>query len=53
MPLDPLMVLAVGKGTEHIELVPVPADSPRAYYRRDGVHYVPKVRAKELIINPR
>lgn len=53
LPFDPLMVLAVGKGTEHIELVPVSADSPRAYYRRDGVHYVPKVRAKELIINPR
>lgn len=51
LPYDPLMVLAVGKGAEHIELVPTDADAPRAYYRRDGVHYVPKVRLDELIIN--
>lgn len=48
--LEPLMVLAVGKGTEKIELVPTDEDAPRAYYRRDGVHYVPKVRAEELVI---
>ena len=48
---EPLMILAVGKGAERIETVPVAADAPRAYYRRDGVHYVPKVRADELIIN--
>lgn len=48
---EPLMILAVGKGAEHIELVPIAADAPRAYYRRDGIHYVPKVRPDELIIN--
>ena len=52
LPYEPLMVLAVGKGIEHIELVQVHADAPRAYYRKDGVHYVPKVKAAELIINP-
>lgn len=51
LPYDPLMVLAVGKGAEHIELTPIHADEPRAYYRRDGIHYVPKVRAEELILN--
>lgn len=51
LPLEPLMLLAVGKGIEHIELVPTEADAPRAYYRKDGVHYVPKVRASELILN--
>lgn len=51
LPYDPLMILAVGKGTDCIELVPTDADAPRAYYRKDGVHYVPKVRASELIIN--
>lgn len=51
LPYDPLMVLAIGKGIEHIELTPIHADEPRAYYRRDGVHYVPKVRAEELILN--
>lgn len=49
--LEPLMVLAVGKGSEQIELVPTDEDAPRAYYRRDGKHYVPKVRTEYLIIN--
>ncbi|MBR1784687.1 MAG: nitroreductase family protein [Bacteroidales bacterium] len=48
---EPLMVLAVGKGIERIQLVPISADEPHAYYRKDGVHYVPKVRPQELIIN--
>ena len=48
---EPLMIMAVGKGAERIEMVPVAADAPRAYYRADGVHYVPKVRADELILN--
>ena len=49
--LEPLMILAVGKGIEHIELVPTGEDAPRAYYRKDGVHYVPKVRSNNLILN--
>lgn len=48
---QPLMILAVGKGIERIELVPIHADEPRAYYRKDGVHYVPKVISNELILN--
>ena len=51
LPLEPLMLLAVGKGADRIELVPTGADAPRAYYRRDGVHYVPKVRLDDLILN--
>lgn len=51
LPSEPLMLLAVGKGTDRIELVPTDEDAPRAYYRKDGVHYVPKVRAEKLIIN--
>jgi len=50
LPLEPLMLLAVGKGMEKIELVPIHSDDSHAYYRREGVHYVPKVAAKELII---
>ena len=51
LPLEPLMLLAVGKGTDRIELVLTDAEAPRAYYRKEGVHYVPKVRASELILN--
>lgn len=47
---DPLLILAVGKGAERIELVPIGADESRAYYRREGTHYVPKLRTEELII---
>lgn len=48
--MEPLAILAVGKGIEKIELVPIAADESHAYYRRDGVHYVPKVQAKDLIV---
>lgn len=51
LPYPALAVLAIGKGDEHIELTPIHADEPRAYYRRDGVHYVPKVLASELLID--
>lgn len=48
---EPLMVLAVGKGTDRIELVPTAADAPRAYWRENGVHYVPKLRLQDLLLN--
>ncbi len=50
LPLEPLLVVAIGKGIEHIELVEVNASAPLAYYRRDGIHYVPKIRPEELIV---
>ncbi len=52
LPYEPLMILAIGRGIERIELTPIGADESRAYYRRDGVHYVPKVRLEELILGP-
>jgi nitroreductase len=50
LPYLPLLVIAIGKGDERIELTPIGEGKSHAYYRRDGVHYVPKVRAAELII---
>jgi len=47
---EPLLILAIGRGIERIEPVDIGADDSHDYYRRDGVHYVPKVRAEELII---
>ena len=47
---EPLMVLAIGKSTEKIELVEISANGSRDYYRCDGVHYVPKLSSDELII---
>lgn len=47
---EPLLILAIGRGIEKIELVPIGADGDRAYYRENGTHYVPKVRPEELTI---
>lgn len=48
LPYPPLMVLAIGKGDEHIELKPIDESESHAYYREGGVHYVPKVRNLEI-----
>jgi nitroreductase len=51
LPLEPLAVLAVGKGIETIVLDEVPAGSDLRYYRSaDGSHHVPKLRQEDLIL---
>lgn len=47
---EPLLILAVGKGIEKIELTEIGADDNHNYYRRGGIHYVPKVCLEDLII---
>ena len=49
--LEPLAVLAVGKGTERIELDEVGAGSDLRYFRSaDGVHHVPKLRMEDILL---
>ena len=48
--LEPLLILAIGRGKDNIELVDIGADGDRRYYRRDGKHFVPKVVTDDLII---
>lgn len=50
LPSDPLAVLCVGKGAEKFQLVPISEADSRAYYRRDGIHCVPKLTLHDLII---
>lgn len=50
LPLRPLAVLAFGKGIERIFLMPVKKDASLRYYRKDGVHYVPKLGIDDLLI---
>lgn len=57
LPYEPLAVLAVGKGSDHIKLVTLSSQDERpdrerhAYYRDDaGIHYVPKEPLEKLII---
>lgn len=48
--LEPLLILAFGKGVEKIELTESGADADHDYYRSGGIHYVPKIRPEALII---
>ena len=38
------------KGIEKIELTEIGSGGDRAYYRKNGTHYVPKVRLEDLLI---
>ena len=48
--LEPLAVLAIGKGIEDIRLVEVDGGSDLKYFREDGVHYVPKIKLADLLV---
>lgn len=50
LPYEPICVVAVGKPAERIELVPVHEGDKLTYYRRDGVHYVPKLTPEDLTL---
>lgn len=50
LPFEPLLVIAIGKSAENIQLVPSSAEAPRAYYREGDVHYVPKLQLHEYLI---
>ena len=46
----PLAVVAIGKGVERIELRMIGEEESHAYYRKDGIHYVPKVRLEDPLM---
>ena len=50
LPFDPVAVLCIGKGIEKFELVPIHENESHSYYRRNGIHYVPKVVLEDLIL---
>ena len=50
LPCKPLLVIAIGRGADKIELVEIPATADHGYYRKNNTHYVPKVRVEDLII---
>lgn len=47
---EPLLLLAVGRGIDRIELTQIAATDDHRYYRAEGTHYVPKVRLDDLIM---
>jgi hypothetical protein len=50
LPYEPLIVIPVGKSAESIELVDMSVGGDCNYYRKDGVHCVPKLSVDNLII---
>lgn len=50
IPYEPLMILAIGRGKDNIVLTEIKANESHNYYRKDGIHYVPKLSFEELII---
>ena len=47
---EPVLVLAIGKGAENIQLTKVKEGESQTYYRKDGVHFVPKLGLEDLIL---
>lgn len=50
LPYEPVMILAIGKGAERIELTRIAPDESHSYYRQGGTHYVPKIGLKDLLV---
>ena len=50
LPLDPIAIIGIGKPLENVFLVEAQSTSDLNYYRKDGVHFVPKLGVKDLEI---
>ena len=50
LPHEPVLVLAIGKGAENIQLTRVKEGESQTYYRKDGVHFVPKLGLDDLLL---
>ena len=50
LPYEPVLVLAIGKGAENIQLTRVKEGESQTYYRKDGVHFVPKLGLDDLVL---
>lgn len=48
--LEPVAVIGLGKPAETVFLVPGASPDALSYYRKDGVHYVPKLAMEDLIV---
>lgn len=50
LPYEPLLIVAIGKGAEDIRLVTIAEEDSHNYYRQNGIHYVPKLKLEDLIL---
>ena len=51
LPYEPKLILAIGKPAEKIQLKNISSTESHAYYRKDDIHYVPKIKLEDLIID--
>ena len=47
---EPLLIVAIGKGAEKIQMVDISEGESHNYYRTDGVHFVPKLPLDNIVI---
>ena len=47
---EPLLILAIGKGAEKIQMVAITEGESHNYYRQEGVHFVPKLPLEEIVL---
>lgn len=50
LPMHPIAVIAIGKPSENIFLVDARPGDSLDYYRKDGVHFVPKLPVEDILI---
>lgn len=50
LPYKPLLIVALGRGCETIRTVEISEGDSHNYYRKEGVHYVPKLPLEQLVI---
>ena len=48
--LEPQLILAIGRSAERIEVVDIAEGESTTYYRKNGTHFVPKIKTEDLII---
>ena len=48
--LVPQLIIAIGRSAERIEIVDVGDGESTTYYRKNGVHFVPKLQIDDLIL---
>ena len=50
LPYEPLLIVAIGKGAEKIQMVGISEGESHNYYRQDGVHFVPKLPLDKIVL---
>lgn len=50
LPYEPLLLIAIGKGAENIQLLQASSPDSLQYWRKGGVHFVPKLSLTDILL---